>query len=125
MQIDENRFLESTIKFDDFLNHSCQPNCSINWEKLNLVALRNIKKDEELTYNYNTSEYDLINLIKNCSFKCNCNTKDCIGEIKGFKHLDLKEKKKIKKFLSPFLKKKFEEKQKNKTIILQVLLLFF
>jgi len=53
LQIDEDKFLESTLKFDDFLNHSCEPNCYIDWRNLNLVALRDIQIGEELSFDYN------------------------------------------------------------------------
>jgi len=109
LQIDEDKFLESTLKFDDFLNHSCEPNCYIDWQNLNLIALKDIQIGEELSFNYNTSEYDLIDIVQNCSFKCNCGSKNCIGEVKGFKYLSAEQKKKIQKFISPFLKKKFEQ----------------
>jgi len=71
---------------------------------LTLRTLRNIKKVEELTYNYNTTEFDIIK-----KFKCECNSKNCFHKIEGFKYLTLEQKKKLKPFLSPFLKKKFEE----------------
>lgn len=109
LQIDENKFLESTLKFDDFLNHSCEPNCYIDWQNLNLVALKDIQIGEELTFDYNTAEYDLINMVQNCSFKCNCGSKNCIGEVRGFRYLSPEQKKQIQKFISPFLKKKFEQ----------------
>lgn len=110
LQIDEDKFLESTLKFDDFLNHSCEPDCYIDWKNLNLVSLRDIHIDEELSFNYNTAEYDLINMIEYCGFKCKCNSKNCIGEVKGFRYLSFNQKKKIQKYCSPFLKKKFEKK---------------
>lgn len=109
LQINEDKFLESTDGFDNFLNNSCEPNCYIDWENLNLVALRDIKIGEEFSFYYNTAEYDLINMVKNCSFKCNCGSKDCIGEIRGFRYLSVEQKKKIQKFISPFLRKKFEQ----------------
>ena len=109
LQIDKDKFLESTAKFDDFLNHSCEPNCYIDSQNLNLVALREIQIGEELSFNYNTAEYDLINMVENCSFKCTCGSKNCIGEVKGFRYLSLEQKKKIQKFISPFLRKKFEQ----------------
>jgi len=109
LQIDEDKFLESTAEFDNFLNHSCEANCHIDWENLNLVALKDIQIGEEITFDYNTAEYDLINMVENCSFKCSCGSKNCIGEIKGFRYLSPEQKKKIQKFISPFLKKKFEQ----------------
>jgi hypothetical protein len=105
LQIDDNLFLESTMGYDDFLNHSCNPNCYIDFNGIRLTALRPIKAGEELTYNYNTTEYDLVNSEAPSFFKCSCDSKDCYEIIKGFKYL--KQKEKIKPFLSPFLKKKF------------------
>jgi len=103
LQIGEDQFLESTVKFDDYLNHSCNPNCHIDWRSLNLVASRNIKEGEELTFDYNTSEYDLLDM-GNFTFNCNCQAENCLREIRGFKYLSPEEKTRIKKFISPFLK---------------------
>ncbi|MBW2981976.1 SET domain-containing protein [Candidatus Woesearchaeota archaeon] len=109
LQINEDKFLESTMLFDDNLNHSCDPNCYIDWDKLNLVALKDIKKGEELTFNYCTSDWDDANLLEDCSFECKCGSKNCIGKMKGFRYLTFEQKKKIEKYLSPFLKKKFNQ----------------
>lgn len=112
MQIDEDLFLESTIGIDDYINHSCEPNCFVDWNTFDLIAMRDIKKDEEITINYNTFEYDLINMVKNCSFKCLCGSKNCYKEVKGFRYLPLEEKIKLEPLLSPFLRKKLEEELK-------------
>jgi SET domain-containing protein len=107
LQLDEDLFLESEGTIDESLNHSCDPNCYIDFDRLTLVALKDIPNGEELTFDYNTSEYDLID--QRCSFTCLCGSKDCIGNIKGFKYLPVGHKKKIKSFLSPFLKRKWGE----------------
>ena len=104
LQIGENRFLESTAKFDDFLNHSCDPNCYIDWNTMNLVTLKNISAGEELSFNYNTSEYDLCKQYGNISFSCLCGSKNCIRYVKGFRHLNFNQKRKIQDFISPFLR---------------------
>jgi SET domain-containing protein len=39
-----------------FLNHSVPGNCE--FEEFDLYALKNIKKDEELTFDYQESEFD-------------------------------------------------------------------
>lgn len=44
LQIGKNRFLESILKYDDCLNHSCNPNCFIDFRKLNLVSIRDIRE---------------------------------------------------------------------------------
>ena len=49
-----------------FINHSCHPNCYIDIKKgvIWIRAARNIRKGEELTYDYNTDGDGLI--------KCRC-----------------------------------------------------
>ena len=111
LQLDEDLFLKSNGTIDESLNHSCNPNCYIDFEELTLVALKDIHKGEELSFDYNISEYDLIE--QDCSFTCLCGSQNCIGEVKGFKYLPLSHKKKIEPFLSPFLKRKMEESTIN------------
>ena len=107
LQLDGNLFLESDGSIDENLNHSCNPNCYIDFRQLALVALKEIQKGEELTFDYNTSEYDLID--QGCFFTCLCGSLNCIGEVKGFRYLPVDHKKKIQPFLSPFLKRKWRE----------------
>ena len=60
-----------------YINHSCDPNCEV--EKTNdtlwIVALRDIKEGEELSYNYG---YTLKHYKDN---PCNCGVKNCCGYI--------------------------------------------
>ncbi len=112
MQIDENLFLQSTIGIDDNINHSCDPNAFVKWDSLDVDCLKDIKNGDEITLNYDTFEYDLINMTENCSFKCNCGSKNCYKEIKSFKYLPMKEKIKLKPLLSPFILRKFKEEKK-------------
>lgn len=60
-----------------FINHSCVPNCVIEIPSghIWIVAQRDIKKGEELTYNYG---YDLEDFE---DFPCCCGAKCCIGYI--------------------------------------------
>lgn len=108
LQLDESLFLESDGSFDENLNHSCDPNCYVSFgrypEDINLNALRDIEYNEELTFNYNTTEWDLIE--QQCTFACRCDADCCIGEIKGFKYLTVEQKLSISTLLSPFLKRK-------------------
>ena len=61
IQIDEKLHQESRNQEaeENFINHSCNPNAYINFSNLTLVALRNIKKGEEITFNYLTTEHEL------------------------------------------------------------------
>ncbi|MFX1381204.1 MAG: SET domain-containing protein-lysine N-methyltransferase [Promethearchaeota archaeon] len=65
-----------------YINHSCDPNCIIN-ESLEVVTIRPVNKDEEITVRYNV-------VYKNenpgmwdnrWSFKCLCGSKICQGVI--------------------------------------------
>ncbi|MCX8194279.1 MAG: SET domain-containing protein-lysine N-methyltransferase, partial [Candidatus Pacearchaeota archaeon] len=75
-----------------YINHSCEPNCGLR-NGIEIIALRNIKKDEEITIDYDTLEYDW-------KMKCNCKSKNCRKVIKGYKYLSEKLKNKYKGFIS-------------------------
>jgi uncharacterized protein len=63
------------LEDDDFFNHSCNPNAGIKGHLL-MVAMRDIKKKEEITYDYCMTDADY-----DYSFKCSCNSKNCRGNI--------------------------------------------
>ena len=61
------------------INHSCDPNCEVNitTRAIWIVALRNIRDGEELTYNYGYAyEPDSYR-----DFPCHCGAKHCCGYI--------------------------------------------
>ena len=60
------------------INHSCNPNCEVAGKGLKLwvFALKDIKKGEELTYDYGFS-YD----ENYKDYKCKCKSKNCCGYI--------------------------------------------
>lgn len=87
-----------------FLNHSCEPNSYIDFNKLCLRALRDIEKGEEIRYNYMTTEY-----VLHEKFICDCGSRQCYKNVKGFKYLSRDQKLKLKPYLSPYLRKKLEE----------------
>lgn len=66
---------EDDIKI--WVNHSCNPNCGIKGE-ITFVAIRNIKKGEEVTFDYamlDNEEYE---------FECSCGSRNCRKIITGF-----------------------------------------
>ena len=103
LQIDNSKHIEHSLKEDSFANHSCNPNGYINFNDLAFRSLKDIKKGEEITFNYLTTELNMNN-----PFECLCKNKNCFNHIKGFKYLSLKQKRSIN-HLSPFLKKKLKE----------------
>jgi SET domain-containing protein len=114
LQLDFNKYLlpEGNYKY---INHSCSPNSYVKLidDKLYLIACKNIKKDEEITYNYNTSEFDM----GVDAFECLCKSPNCYKVIKGFKYLPLDEKIKLKPYLLPYLKRYLSEEIKNKKLL--------
>lgn len=67
------------------INHSCDPSCGVT-PGLDLVALRDIRKGEELTYDYSTTM-----LENSWTMQCSCGSPRCRKEVRDFttlpKHL--------------------------------------
>jgi len=72
--------LDGDFEYNDarLINHSCNPNCEVAGKglKLWIFALRDIKKNEELSYDYGFG-YD--EDFK--QFPCRCGAKNCCGYI--------------------------------------------
>jgi SET domain-containing protein len=72
--------LDGDFKNNDarLINHSCDPNCEVAGKglKLWIFALRDIKKGEELSYDYGFG-YD----EDYKQFPCKCGSKNCCGYI--------------------------------------------
>lgn len=60
-----------------YFNHSCSPNTAIVGIK-NVIALKNIKAGEELTFDYSMTDADLY-----WEMPCHCESKDCRKVIKA------------------------------------------
>ena len=72
--------LDGDFKYNTarLINHSCDPNCEVDGVglKLWIYAIKDIKKNDELTYDYGFSfdkDYK--------DFPCRCGTKKCVGFI--------------------------------------------
>lgn len=61
-----------------YINHSCSPNCEADIidDKIYIIALRDIKKGEELTFNYGF-EFD----ENYKEHPCRCGSPNCVGYI--------------------------------------------
>lgn len=85
--------------FDDYLNHACEPNLGFADGSLALVALRDVKAGEELTWHYATSIADAAWQIP-----CKCGAEDCRGLISGFDGLDAATQTKLRPIALAFLR---------------------
>jgi hypothetical protein len=79
-----------------FMNHSCDPSARVRDQEV--IALRDIEPWAEVTFNYNTTEYDMAE-----PFPCDCGTPVCLGTVKGFRHLTPAERERLRPWLAPHL----------------------
>jgi hypothetical protein len=79
-----------------FTNHSCEPNAAIRGR--DMVALTCVEPWEQVTFNYNTTEYDLAE-----PFDCRCGGTHCAGTIRGFRWLAPKAREQLRAMLSGYL----------------------
>lgn len=78
VQIDTDKHITLQPEFLQYINHSCSPNVFFNTTTMQLVALKSIKPEEEMTFFYPSTEWKMAQ-----SFHCYCGNKNCISEITG------------------------------------------
>jgi hypothetical protein len=83
-ELDKNYDIDGFFEWNTarLINHSCEPNCETeeNDKYIWIIAVRDIKKGEEITYNYG---YDLDNWQDH---PCKCGSNKCVGYIVDEKH---------------------------------------
>ena len=76
-ELDEEVDVDGNVPWNParFINHSCAPNCEAELDggRVWIVALRDIKVGDELTFNYG---YDLEDYREH---PCCCGSRDCVG----------------------------------------------
>lgn len=81
IQQDEQRHIVVALPLR-LMNHSCQPNCMLDVEKLNVVALRPLAAGDELTFFYPSTEWEMAE-----PFDCHCGAATCLHTIRGAREL--------------------------------------
>lgn len=64
--------------FLQYINHSCKPNVFFDTTNMQIVVLRPLDPEEEITFFYPSTEWDMTQ-----GFNCYCGEDCCISEIKG------------------------------------------
>lgn len=93
----------------DRFNHSCNPNIGVKGQII-IVSRRNIKKGEELCFDYETTE------VKGCGglpFNCKCGDKNCRKTIDGNAWKDKKFQKENEGYFSWYIQEKINTKSKR------------
>lgn len=111
LQVEEDHYLVSLTDCEppDYVNHSCAPNAGLSGQ-IGLVAMREIRPGEEVTYDYAMSDgssYD--------EFDCCCGAAECRGRVTGedWKRSDLWQR--YQGFFSPYLQRRIAKLRRRLT----------
>jgi SET domain-containing protein len=107
LQVDENIFIGASGNMDDYVNHSCDPNCGLEFdgERVYLRSILHINRGDELTFDYATSQHSFP-----FRFNCQCGSQHCRGEIGDYSELSSTRKAYYiaKGVIAPFLNQRVE-----------------
>lgn len=78
VQVDVGKHITLQPEFLQYINHSCDPNVFFDTTLMKVVALKEIKAGEEMTFFYPSTEWKMTQ-----SFNCYCGSSNCLGNIKG------------------------------------------
>ncbi len=85
VQIGDDLYMGPSHDIDDLVNHSCDPNSGLvvpeSGSPIILKAIRDIKKGDEITWDYSTTMDD------GWIMECDCGSRVCRHEISDFKKL--------------------------------------
>jgi SET domain-containing protein len=84
---------------DDFINHSCDPNLGFANGSLFLFALRDIRKEEELFWDYSTSINEA-----GWAIDCGCAAESCRGKIRSYCDLPKQEQDRLRSIILAYLR---------------------
>lgn len=80
-----------------YLDHSCEPTTVIRDREV--IAVRDIAMGDGVTFDYNTTEYDMAE-----PFLCHCGSARCVGMVRGARHLTPAQRKRVARFLPAYLR---------------------
>jgi SEC-C motif-containing protein len=78
VQLFENDNVSLIPEYLQYINHSCDPNSFFDVDSMNLIALKDIKTGEELTFFYPSTEWEMVQ-----PFDCFCKSGNCLERIEG------------------------------------------
>jgi len=92
LQITNSFFIGPSGGKDDYINHSCNPNCYVSavGKRAILYSMYYIMAGSELTFDYSTTSTDTLNTWQ---MDCYCKSYNCRKKISGYQYLDDKTKK--------------------------------
>lgn len=87
LQVGPNTYIGASGSTDDYINHSCDPNCKMHvvGNRAFVYSLYVIPANAELTFDYSTTCTESHDSWK---MECQCKTNKCRKLISGFQYLD-------------------------------------
>lgn len=80
-----------------YMDHHCEPTTIIRNREV--IALRNIAQGDGITFNYNTTEYDMAE-----PFRCHCGSELCVGKVRGARYLTPAQRAQVARWLPAYLR---------------------
>lgn len=80
-----------------YLDHDCDPSAVIREREV--IAIRDIEVGDGVTFDYNTTEYDMAS-----PFQCHCSSAHCVGVVRGARHLTAAQRKRVARWLPAYLR---------------------
>ncbi len=85
VQVADDKHIHLAPEFLQYINHSCEPNTFFDTNKGEVVAVRDIAPNEEISFFYPSTEWSMTQ-----PFDCFCGAGNCMGQIQGAAHLNRK-----------------------------------
>lgn len=105
LQVGPNTFIGPSGDVDDYINHSCEPNCNLHivGNRAILYSMYDIAEGSEITFDYSTSSTDS---LEKWQMNCQCGSYKCRKIISGLQHVhaDAIEELKKKDMIPLFMK---------------------
>lgn len=108
VQVGTRRHITLEPEFLQYINHGCDPNVFFDTTSMQLVALKEIQPETELTFFYPSTEWKMTQ-----AFNCYCGSPVCIGKIRGAAYLskDAREKYRLTDFIQQQLARRAARKK--------------
>jgi hypothetical protein len=82
VQVGMRKHITLDPEFLQYINHGCDPNVFFNTTTKEVVALKHISIDDELTFFYPSADWKMAQ-----PFDCYCGSPKCLGKIRGAAYL--------------------------------------
>lgn len=109
VQVGEGKHITLQPEFLQYINHSCSPSVFFDTTSMKLVALKDLRSEEELTFFYPSTEWKMRQ-----SFNCYCGSSACIGKIRGAAFLSKESQDKYR--LSDFIQQQLAKQPARKKV---------